>query len=483
MNIATRGGNEVPTCHGGLENLDQEYDYVVADIEGELPADLEGTFIRNGPGRQKIGGTPYAHWFDGDGMLSSFTFRNGQVRFKNRYVRTPKYVEETAAQKILYRGFGTQIPGGWWKNAFRLPANPANTSVVYHGGHLLALNEGGRPWAVDPSDLETIGEFDYEGGMFGRTFSAHGKIHPRTGDYVSFGSGSLRQGLKPPKPCLNLFRIGADGKVIASGRAVIDRFPFCHDFALSDRYAVFFIGSIVFGQMGSFFLGMRSIADLIAYDETLPMKIVVVDLQSLEVVRQFETDPGAIIHFGNAFEEADEIVVDGMYTGDFDANETLGDVFSPDARFGGGSYHRYRLNLATGQVACERLCDHESEFPTFNPAVAGRRHAACYTACSVPNGADSFFNGFQRVEFDGGSTLVTLPPGYYGSEPMFAPALDSRAEDHGYLLEVVYDAYRHRSELQIYRADQLTDLVCRLHLKHHLPHQFHGFFTPKLLLA
>ena len=37
---------------------------------------------------------------------------DGEVFFKNRYVRTPKYVDETREQRIMYRGFGTQIPGG-----------------------------------------------------------------------------------------------------------------------------------------------------------------------------------------------------------------------------------------------------------------------------------------------------------------------------------------------------------------------------------
>ena len=36
--------------------------------------------------------------------------------------------------------------GGLMKNLLKLPANPANTSSIYHGGHLLALNEGGKPW-------------------------------------------------------------------------------------------------------------------------------------------------------------------------------------------------------------------------------------------------------------------------------------------------------------------------------------------------
>ncbi|MGD8829785.1 MAG: carotenoid oxygenase family protein [Pseudomonadales bacterium] len=481
MNASVPASNAVPTCHGGYENLDEEHDYLIDDIEGEVPADLRGTFIRNGPGRQKIGGVPYGHWFDGDGMLSVFSFGEGEVRFANRYVRTPKYVRETAAGRVLYRGFGTQIPGGWWRNAFRLPTNPANTSVIYHGGHLLALNEGGRPWAVDPSNLETLGEFDYHGGLFGRTFSAHGKVHARTGHYVNFGAGSHRQRLiSAPTPCLNLFRIDGSGHVVDSGRAYIDRFPFCHDFALSDRYALFFLGSIVFGPgIHEFLLGRTSIAELMHFDADVPMQILVVDLENLEVVRTFETDPGAIIHFGNAFETGDEVVVDAMHTDGFDG-AALMNVFDPHGRIGGGTYLRFHLNLRTGTVRSERMSAHECEFPTFDPRGLGSPHGACYTACSVPNGADSFFNAFQRVGFDGDTTLVTLPPGYYASEPVFAPMQGTDRRDQGYLLEVVYDAFHHSSELQIYRADQPTDPVCRLGLRHHLPHQFHGFFTPEV---
>ncbi len=148
MSAVRTGTNEAPTCHGGLENLDEEYSYWIEELEGEVPSNLRGTFFRNGPGRQKIGGQPYGHWFDGDGMLCAFTFNEGKVHFKNAYVRTPKYIEETAAQKILYRGFGTQLPGGMRANFLKLPANPANTNSIYHGGKLLALKEGGRPWEL-----------------------------------------------------------------------------------------------------------------------------------------------------------------------------------------------------------------------------------------------------------------------------------------------------------------------------------------------
>ena len=138
------GVNEFPSCHGGLENLDQEFDYMIDSVEGGVPNDLKGTFFRNGPGRQRIGDTKYGHWFDGDGMISAFTFKGGQVHFKNKYVRTPKYLDETAAQAICHRGFGTQIPGGLRKNLFKMPANPANEYQHYPSWWPLACPE--RSW-------------------------------------------------------------------------------------------------------------------------------------------------------------------------------------------------------------------------------------------------------------------------------------------------------------------------------------------------
>ena len=484
MNTKTLGVNEAPSCHGGLENLDEEFSYWIEEVEGEVPQDLRGTFFRNGPGRQRIGEVKYGHWFDGDGMLCAFSFVDGKVHFKNTYVRTPKYVEETEAQKILYRGFGTQIPGGLRANFLKAPANPANTSVIYHGGKLLALNEGGRPWALDPGTLETIGEYDYD-GMLTRSnvFSAHGKIHQRTGDYINFGAGISGFGWRGPQACINVYRIDPQGKTINKGQIPLTTFPFCHDFALTDRYAVFFINSIVFGGMVNVILGRNSISDQVSFDAAQPMRIVVVDLDTLETVKTFETDPGAIIHFGNAFEQGDEIIVDGMFADNFEANKTLGDIFNPDGRFNGGTYNRYVLNMATGSMHFTKMSEYESEFPTFNLKVTGQKHETCYTACSIDNGANSFFNAFQKVSYDGESTLVTLPAGYYGSEPMFAPSTGAEKEDDGYVLEVVYDAFKHKSELRIFKADDVSEQVCALHLKHHVPHQFHGYFSEEVFMA
>ena len=120
-----------------------------------------------------------------------------------------------------------------------------------------------------------------------------------------------------------------------------------------------------------------------------------------------------------------------MFQDSFIANETLKDVFNPLGRFGGGWFKRYFLNLTSGSLRVEDIFDHECEFPTFNSSYVGTKNEITYAACSIDNGSNSFFNGMARISGDGHSDVIELEPGYYGSEPMFAPSTDSKNEGTG----------------------------------------------------
>ena len=195
----------LPGCElQGYANLEEESDYWIDpdSVSGTIPADLQGTLFRSCTGRNKIGEQQFGHWFDGDGMINAVTFKDGRIHFKNRFVRTPKYINETAQQRILYRGVGTQIPGGFLKNIFRTPGNAANTNVILHAGKLLALWEGGKPYELDPATLETVGEYNYDGMLSaGQPFSAHSRRDPRTGYLYNFGVFGV------PKPKLHFYKI------------------------------------------------------------------------------------------------------------------------------------------------------------------------------------------------------------------------------------------------------------------------------------
>ena len=65
---------------------------------GELPSGLAGALYRNGPNPQFAPRDEH-HWFAGDGMIHGFFIENGRARYRNRYVRTPKWRAENAAGK------------------------------------------------------------------------------------------------------------------------------------------------------------------------------------------------------------------------------------------------------------------------------------------------------------------------------------------------------------------------------------------------
>lgn len=66
-------------------------------MQGTIPADLNGTLYKNGPGNFEFGGQRMTHPFDGDGLVASYAFSNGEVLARRRFVRTKALREEMAA--------------------------------------------------------------------------------------------------------------------------------------------------------------------------------------------------------------------------------------------------------------------------------------------------------------------------------------------------------------------------------------------------
>src|SRR5207248_5446724 len=124
----------------GFRSLEAEIgDGVELEVEGALPAELEGTLYRIGPARHDVYGERYRHWFDGDGMVHALRLSGGKAEYRNRFVATDKKREEDAAQRRLYPGFGTPPAGGpLARMRHVLPKSAANTNIVFHAGKLLA---------------------------------------------------------------------------------------------------------------------------------------------------------------------------------------------------------------------------------------------------------------------------------------------------------------------------------------------------------
>jgi len=470
-----------PGCElQGYETLFDEASYWIKPekVVGEIPPGLEGTLFLNCPGRNKIGDQQYGHWFDGDGMISAVTIKGGRVHYKNRYVRTPKYVNETAAQKILYRGVGTQIPGGFLRNMFRAPGNAANTSVILHGGKLLALWEGGKPFELDPTTLATVGEYTYAGGLSAsQPFSAHPRLDSRTGTLYNFGVFGV------PKPKLHFYKIDSKGTLVSNVSQYVGDYSMCHDFAITDKHAVFVLCPAFMRTPFKFLFGFNSIFESIEFDQTAKTKVVVLELATAKLVKEFEFDSFFGFHIGNAHERGDEIAVDVLCVKDMNIMGGLADVFmerGDDFQFlaNGATFNRFTLNLATGEGSSALVPGAiAGEFPAWNAHRTGLENRYTWLATILENGTPYGFNAYQKIDHQTGELkLHDFGAGRFTSEPNFVPFGEGAREDEGYLISIVYNHARKKSEVVILDATDMQRELAVIPLDHHVPFGFHGGF-------
>ncbi|MBI3230735.1 MAG: carotenoid oxygenase family protein, partial [Burkholderiales bacterium] len=196
-------------------------------------------------------------------------------------------------------------------------------------------------------------------------------------------------------------------------------------------------------------------------------------------VRWFEADPTYVLHFLNAYEEGDEIVLDGYYqenpvprVGSAAAAQVAPGYQHMMAFLDQHAFrprlHRWRFNLTTGQTREETLDPRILEFGTFNQDYAGKPYRYAYSA--IPTPGWFLFSGLTKHDLQGGGSQEYLfGEGRYGSEAPFAPRIHAQDEDDGYLISFVTDVNTGRSECVLLDAKHLAaGPVCRILLPHQI---------------
>jgi all-trans-8'-apo-beta-carotenal 15,15'-oxygenase len=482
------------------EAVTDEVDTTLAVIEGAIPVGLRGVLVRNGPGRLELYGQRYAHPFDGDGHLNRFEFTGSdrgsdrgsdpgsdpastpRVLYRNRYVRTREFLAEESARKILFRNFGTNIPGGFHKNLLRMRfKNAANTSVVMHGGRLHALWEGGLPHRIDPRTLDTLARDDLGGALRNDRsllerwmtpelpYSAHPRLDPATGDLYNFGVVAGRE------PALMLYRQDPRGACVQRERLVLPAMGFMHDFTLTANHRIFFLTPTAF-DLPQFLLGLHPPADTLR-SRPGPTQILVLPRRGTQV-RGFHADPCFIFHFTNAFEDGHHLVIDAARMDRFPSADIINRAIQrPAEQSLKPRLTRFILDTHSGRIEQRQLTEYSGELATINPAHWTRPHRYSWSIASPLERRAPFGTGILKVDAETqSSTFRDFDPNLTG-EPIFVPRPDSRAEDDGWLLSMGYDAEHHTGELLVLDAADLHT-VCRLRMPHHSPLGFHGTWIP-----
>ena len=463
-----------------------EVDCALTLTEGAIPEDLHGTLYRNGPGRFAVGVDRYSHPFDGDGMVSRFQFDGRTVLYRNAYVKTAEFRAEEAEGSICYRSFGTNRPGGLLRNAFRTKfKNAANTSVVSHGGRLMALWEGGWPHELDHETLATKSRFGYAGRLrnpFGALdrllnpelpFSAHPKVDPVSGKLYNFG---LAFGIKNR---LLIYTVDPNGEMQPIRFIYLDKLSFIHDFVITaNSKAIFFCSPVHFDVL-SMLTGRKTPAAGIAGDSRAPVQILVLDLNgppgevSPSEMSVFEAPYSFVFHHINAFESDGDIHLFCSEMDDFPSADAAQEALAGgEVEYPLTQLVHYTLRPGQRNAIRTPLKARAFEMPRVRESDVGQSFKHFYATGTESDDLFPFMDQVLKISLHGEiEARFQLDEGLAG-EPIYAPTARG-----GYVLSLCYNHLIRRSELIVLEPENLKT-VARLTLPHSQPPGFHGNWVP-----
>jgi carotenoid cleavage dioxygenase len=442
-------------------------------VEGELPRDLCGAYVRNGPNAVHAPTNLY-HWFDGDGMVHAVHFRDGRAVYRSALVETADLAAERRAGRALWPGvmgpFDLAQPDHYLKDT-------ANTDLVHHNGDLLALwYLCGAPYRLDPITLETRGVVDF-GGRRETTVSAHPKVDERTGELVWFSLAEFEP------PWMTYGVVSAEGELVHQVPIDLPGVRAPHDITITEHHSIvhdfpFFHDPAVLREHG--YRVARFHRDMPSRFGVLPRRGGTAD------VRWFEFEPGYVLHMVNAWEEGDWIVMDGCFQPDpsIRRRPEEGELASMLGYLRIRSHlHRWRMNLRTGEAREEALDDLNVEFPLPDTLRYGEKTRFSYHQHIPEDVYTVEFHALVKYDHESGRRRrFDYGPGWCASEAPFAPrhgAGADAAEDDGYVVTLATHKGTFDSECWVFDAREVErGPLARIPLPCRVPSGFHAKWIP-----
>ncbi len=450
---------------GNFAPVSEEITVDNLEIKGELPRDLSGMYVRNGPNPQF---TPLGKydWMDGDGMLHGVRISGGKAEYKNRYVRTGGFEVE---RDLGYAVWSGRLEPPQVCNPYGPYKNVSNSSVSYHNGKLLTFWEAGLPYAVEVPSLETIGPYLCD-GYLDSTFTSHPKVDPMTGELIFFGYA-----LDAP-PYLKYGLISSNGELLQIVPINIPVPSGPHDFAITKNYTILIDLPLRFrperveqGLPGWIF------------EKGVPSRFGILPRYgNNEDIRWFEAHPCYINHILNAYEDGDEVILYGCRMSSTHSYASNFRDRDPDENI--PRMYGWAFNLKTGAVREGMLDKRPSEFPSVNHRFVGREMRYVYTSRMAS--LQPLFDGIIKYDFYTGRSIThDFQEQRYGGSVTFAPRIGAIDEDDGWLLTFVYDEKDKCSELLVIDAQNMReDPVARVMLPQRVPYGFHGTWISEMQL-
>ncbi|MCB0977026.1 MAG: carotenoid oxygenase family protein [Acidimicrobiales bacterium] len=443
-----------PYLQGPFAPIDTEYTSFDLDVTGNLPPELDGRYLRNGPNPIAETDPANYHWFLGDGMVHGIRLRDGRAEwYRNRWVRS-RNVSNVLGEEAK--------PGERHSDM-----DTANTNVIGHAGRTYAIVEAGARPVELSEELETICHTDLSGGL-PHGYTAHPKRDPRTGELhaISYWWG------RPD--VVEYTVIDSAGAVTKRVDVPVPGGPMIHDCSITERYVVVYDLPVAFdvdAAMGGARFPYTWQPGRAARVGLLPRDGAVAEL------RWFEVEPCYVFHPLNAWDDGDRVVLDVV------RHPKIFDVDRLGPNEGPPMLWRWTVDCSSGKVTEEQLDDQSLEFPRVDERRVGLPHRFGWgTAFGPPDGEAGLSHPIGLVRYDtrtGAREVVDFGPGRLPGELVFVPRSADAAEDDGWYMTIVSDLASGRGELVVLDAGAPGEgPVARVHLPTRVPMGFHGNWVP-----
>lgn len=421
-------------------------------VEGTIPPELDGRYVRIGPNPAAPDPRSY-HFFTGDGMLHGIRIKDSRALwYRNRWIRS----DEVAKVRDV-----PAAPGP--RHIF----DTVNTSVVSHAGSGWALVEAGSTPVRFDEHLESQRYDDFDGTLPG-SFTAHPRRDPATGELhaLCYEATDLKR--------IRYNVVDGAGRVRRSVTIPVGHGPLIHDCAITERYVIVMDLPLT--------LSMRVVLSghgfPYRWNEKHPARIGLLPRNGdADSIQWIPLDPCFVFHTANAFD-----LPDGRVALDVIAYDRMfaGNNLGPDEQPRG--LERWTIDPAAGTVEQRTIDPAPQELPTIDGRRTGLSYRYAY-ALGLPKVLSETLVGeapLLKHDLERGVRQVhEFGPGRIAGEFIFVPRDAQADEDDGWLLGFVIDADGTGTALEILDAADIEAApVATVRLSHRIPPGIHGAWLP-----
>mmetsp|Transcript_8266 Transcript_8266/g.30489 ORF Transcript_8266/g.30489 Transcript_8266/m.30489 type:complete len:618 (+) Transcript_8266:147-2000(+) len=490
------------TGYCSLPGVSCEKSEWLTEVEGEIPPELCGTLLRNGPALFSRGETRKSY-LDGDGMVVAVAFKDGKAYLRNKFVRTESFVKEEAlgryTEPSIFTAKEARKPAWFWRlfndilmgNLERKHNGAYN--VINWGGSLVAVDYS-KPYLLDPKTLETKGH-----GLTPLSSAMHTSHYRTVDDHTSPGKKRLVAFLnevdwRSQTTLACFYEFDEDGNEVERNPFPYES-SYVHDLIVTDNWYILFDCPIK--------IDMESVFTKYIWEKACLSESISEDRARRPLFRMFprgnnkskpvtcEADYWCYAyHHVNGYEQDGKVVFDTCTWSKFTLY--FNDICKPNGvtNYPRMKLSRFVLDTETGKATHTKLSDTPCELPITNWNYTGKPYRHMYLSTSngtSPEGINGPMQSLTKVSLAStdkdNSEVVANEELLFGErkfamEPFFVQRPGTTEEDDGWVLCLVHDAEVQGTEVVIIDAKKFSEgAVATIKLPQYVPFGVHGSWS------